>query len=97
MSWLSRFSLAQRALIGLMSIIALLFGAELDAEMERARELQGGLPAEESIQLPPRDTRKSDKTARQHEEDLAKARELRADSKDGQDRPDGQHSEDRHE
>lgn len=27
MSWLSRFSLAQRALIGLMSIIALLFGA----------------------------------------------------------------------
>jgi membrane protein len=77
--------------------IALLFGAELDAEMERARELQGGLPAEESIQLPPRDTRKSDKTARQHEEDLAKARELRADSKDGQDRPDGQHSEDRHE
>ena len=27
MSWLSRFSLAQRALIGLMSIIALVFGA----------------------------------------------------------------------
>ncbi|GHB37514.1 hydrogenase expression protein [Streptomyces cirratus] len=27
MSWLSRFSLAQRALIGLMSIVALLFGA----------------------------------------------------------------------
>src|SRR2546430_3558640 len=27
MSWLSRFSLAQRALIGLMSIIALAFGA----------------------------------------------------------------------
>ena len=27
MSWLSRFSLAQRALVGLMSIIALVFGA----------------------------------------------------------------------
>lgn len=27
MSWLSRFSLAQRALIGLMSVIALAFGA----------------------------------------------------------------------
>lgn len=27
MSWLSRFSLAQRALIGLMSIVALVFGA----------------------------------------------------------------------
>src|SRR4051795_13457044 len=27
MSWLSRFSLAQRALIGLMSIVALAFGA----------------------------------------------------------------------
>ncbi len=57
--------------------LALLFGAELDAEMERARELQGGVAAEESIQLPPRDTRKSDKTAAQHEEDLEKARELR--------------------
>ena len=26
MSWLSKFSLAQRALIGLMSLIALIFG-----------------------------------------------------------------------
>src|SRR5690606_34069824 len=43
--------------------LALLFGAELDAEMERARELQAGLPAEEVIQLPPRDTPKSAKTA----------------------------------
>jgi membrane protein len=34
--------------------LALLFGAELDAELERARELAAGLPAEESIQLPER-------------------------------------------
>src|SRR5699024_1959893 len=41
--------------------LALLFGAEFDAESERARELQGGLPAEETIQLPPRDTTKIEK------------------------------------
>lgn len=37
-----------------LSNLALLFGAELDAELERARELAAGLPAEESIQLPER-------------------------------------------
>ena len=37
--------------------LALLFGAELDAELERARELQAGLPAEEALQLPVRDDR----------------------------------------
>jgi membrane protein len=57
--------------------LALLFGAELDAELERGRELQAGLPAEETIQLPPRDTRKSDKAARKAEEDLDRARRLR--------------------
>jgi membrane protein len=35
--------------------LALLLGAQLDAELERARELQAGIEAEESIQLPPRD------------------------------------------
>ncbi len=37
-----------------LSNLALLFGAELDAELERSRELEAGLPAEESIQLPER-------------------------------------------
>jgi membrane protein len=37
-----------------LSNLALLFGAEFDAELERSRELAAGLPAEESIQLPPR-------------------------------------------
>jgi membrane protein len=37
-----------------VSNIALLLGAELDAELERERELIAGLPAEEEIQLPPR-------------------------------------------
>ncbi|WP_205629364.1 YihY/virulence factor BrkB family protein [Jiangella muralis] len=43
--------------------LALLFGAEFDAETERARELLAGVPAEEAIQLPPRDTRKIEKDA----------------------------------
>jgi membrane protein len=38
--------------------IAILFGAELDAEMERERELEAGIDAEEEIKLPPRDTAK---------------------------------------
>jgi membrane protein len=37
-----------------MSNLALLFGAEFDAELERSRELAAGLPAEESLQLPAR-------------------------------------------
>jgi membrane protein len=32
----------------------LLFGAEVNAELERGRELQAGQPAEEDIQLPHR-------------------------------------------
>src|SRR5690606_7831666 len=57
--------------------LALLFGAELDAELERTRELQAGLPAEESIQLPPRDTTKSEKAAKKREKDVDRARNLR--------------------
>lgn len=57
--------------------IALLFGAELDAEVERARELQAGLPAEEAIQLPPQDTKKSDKDAAKDEKDIQEARDIR--------------------
>jgi len=35
--------------------IAILFGAELDAELERERELREGLPAHEELKLPPRE------------------------------------------
>jgi len=61
-----------------ISNVALLFGAELDAELERGRELQAGIAAEEHIQLPPRDTAVSDKAAVQHEKDLAMGRSVRA-------------------
>jgi membrane protein len=57
--------------------VALLFGAEFDAELERARELQAGLPAEETLQQPPRDTRASDKRAAKQEKLVARGRELR--------------------
>lgn len=57
--------------------LVLLFGAEFDAELERSRELQAGIAAEEQIQLPMRDTRQSDKKAAKHEKDVDAARRLR--------------------
>ena len=39
--------------------IALLLGAELDAELERERELKAGLTAESELQLPPRKAAKA--------------------------------------
>jgi membrane protein len=57
--------------------LALLFGAELDAELERGRELQAGLPAEEVIQLPARDTRNIEKAERKEREDIERGKEIR--------------------
>ncbi|MBB1022109.1 YihY/virulence factor BrkB family protein [Dietzia sp. E1] len=56
---------------------ALLFGAEVDAEVERARELQAGMHAEETIQLPPRDTTASDKAAEKHQQTVDDAADVR--------------------
>jgi membrane protein len=61
--------------------LALLFGAELDSELERGRELQSGLAAEETLQLPPRDTRKLEKDQASEAEDLRRGRALRRDHK----------------
>lgn len=57
--------------------LALLFGAELDAELERGRELQAGLPAERDLQLPPRDTRGIDKNRAKDERIVEQAKKLR--------------------
>jgi membrane protein len=57
--------------------LSLLFGAEFDAETERGRQLQAGIRAEETLQLPPRDTRASDKKQRQARDDVARGRLLR--------------------
>jgi membrane protein len=43
--------------------IAILFGQQLNSEIERARELTAGVPAERDIQLPLRDVPKSDTEA----------------------------------
>ena len=57
--------------------MALLFGAELDAELERGRELQIGIAAEESLQLPVRDTRGIEKAAARRTKDLDVQRDIR--------------------
>lgn len=41
--------------------LALLLGAEFNSELERGRQLQAGVVAEESLQLPPRDERALDR------------------------------------
>ena len=57
--------------------LALLFGAEFDAELERGRQLQAGIAAEEKIQLPARDTTAAEKKAAKHQEDVERGRALR--------------------
>ena len=65
-------------LLGLWIInTVLLFGAEIDAEIERGRQLQGGIEAEETIMLPPRDTRAAKKLADKHGRLVAEGEELR--------------------
>ncbi|MGC5170289.1 YihY/virulence factor BrkB family protein [Micromonospora sp. DT81.3] len=78
--------------------IALLFGAEFDAEMERGRQLQAGIAAEETIQLPPRDTKKIDKAEEKEQKDIEEGRRIRTEAaadgaNDGS--PDGGENEDR--
>jgi membrane protein len=55
----------------------LVLGAELDAELERGRELAAGMPAEETIQLPPRNTKGTVKKVEKAEEVVREARQLR--------------------
>ncbi|WP_413318194.1 YihY/virulence factor BrkB family protein [Agrococcus sp. 1P02AA] len=57
--------------------IVLLLGAEVDAEVERARELQAGIAAESAIQLPPRGTKKVEKMAEARDQLEAEGRALR--------------------
>ena len=57
--------------------LALLFGGELDAELERGRELQLGLPAEEKVQLEPRDSRNIDKERERQDQERVEGRRIR--------------------
>lgn len=55
----------------------LLFGAVLDSELERARQLESGIRAEEDIQLPPRDIRQARKMVSAHDDLVRQGRQLR--------------------
>jgi membrane protein len=57
--------------------IVLLLGAELDAELERGRQLQAGIVAERTILLPPRETKAAAKKHAKHEKLVASGRALR--------------------
>ncbi|WP_342372196.1 YihY/virulence factor BrkB family protein [Propioniciclava soli] len=57
--------------------MVLLFGAEVDAELERGRQLQGGIAAEEEIQLPLRDEKGVIKKKEKQAEAIEEAREVR--------------------
>lgn len=57
--------------------LALLFGAELDSELERGRQLQAGLPAERDLQLPARDTRVIQQNEAKEQADVERGEELR--------------------
>lgn len=59
--------------------LALLLGAEVDAELERTRELLADLPAESQIQLPVRDDAKIRKDEAKSRADIAAAEDLRRD------------------
>jgi membrane protein len=71
--------------------VALVFGAELDAEIERARQLLAGIPAEESLQLPLRDRSALEKRVRREARAIAvgRALRLRAQARAGEERPAG--------
>ena len=74
------------AVVGLLWLwitnLALLFGAELDSELERGRQLQAGLAAEEELQLPARDTRGITKARKKEQKDLARGRAIREQADD---------------
>jgi membrane protein len=57
--------------------IVLVLGGELDAELERSRQLQAGIAAEEQIQLPLRDTRQVEKKTEKEREQRQEMRRVR--------------------
>lgn len=57
--------------------IVLLFGAVVDSEVERVRQLKAGLPAEENLQLEARDTVAIEKAEDKFARDVERARTVR--------------------
>ncbi len=50
--------------------------------LERSRQLQAGIEAEEVLQLPPRDTRRSENEAAKLDEQIERGRDLREQATD---------------
>ncbi|MCU1533571.1 MAG: YihY/virulence factor BrkB family protein [Glaciihabitans sp.] len=67
----------------------LVFGAEVDAEIVRARHLFAGIEAEEHIPLPVRASARADKLELDREEDIERARQLRRRVESGEKRTTG--------
>lgn len=62
---------------GYLTNIALVAGAELDAEFVRLRQLARGIHSEETVRVPVRDTSRDHWIARQHDADVADSRRIR--------------------
>lgn len=60
-----------------ISNLALVFGGALDNEVERSKQLHAGIAAEETLQLPARDTHATIRAAEKHQDDVRQARALR--------------------
>ncbi|MBG6237349.1 membrane protein [Mycetocola sp. CAN_C7] len=63
-----------------ISNMALLYGAEVDSEVERVRELHAGIKAEYAIQLPLRSTAMIDKAIEAEAKSVLEAKKLRQES-----------------
>ncbi|MGN6503087.1 MAG: YihY/virulence factor BrkB family protein [Pseudolysinimonas sp.] len=68
---------------GYLTNAALIAGAELDAEFVRLRQLARGEPAEETVRLPLRDSRRNRMLARQRTADVEASRSIRRRVEDG--------------
>lgn len=70
--------------------VALLLGAELDAELERGRQLAAGVPAEIDLQLPLRDDRNVTKAAEKEQKQIDEGRHIRKESGESPEREVGE-------
>lgn len=63
-----------------LSNLAMVFGAVLDTEVERARQLRAGIAAEDQVQLPLRDDRMIDKNSAQRANDFRASSAMKPDT-----------------
>lgn len=68
---------------GYLTNLALVAGAELDAEFVRLRQLARGIDASETVRLPVRDVTRDHWIARQRDEDVAASRRILDAARDG--------------